>query len=285
MEVKCFSKNSINEKKEDSSQNNYKSTPKIFLIKKIKANALLSSPYLSSFLLLPRNVVSNNKDIDANKNVNYLNNLNNMNNLNNLNNINNNVSSNNLLNLFDLNKIISEIINNQRNDLNTTFLQKYNYFRNFFDIKSQKRNTKIDCLLKRCKAKFSRAFYDMLCKLLKKREKNYKLPQYFITNIKIMYNRKYLNCSMLQIFEDHKIFVDIDKIKAQLTVNKFKLFLFIINKTYKELFQEYINSKKYLDDCAEIDNKYGIKIGLLFRYTSKIFIDYYLFRKSKKYNC
>ena len=125
----------------------------------------------------------------------------------------------------------------------------------------------------------------MLCKLLKKREKNYKLPQNFINNINIMYNKKYLNCSMLQIFEDYKIFVDIDKIKTQLTVNKFKLFLFIINKTYKELFQEYINSKKYLDDCAKIDNKYGIKIGLLFRYTSKIFIDYYLFRKSKKYNC
>ena len=78
MEVKCFSKNSINEKKEDSSQNNYKSTPKIFLIKKIKANSILSSSYFS---LLPRNVeISNNKDIDANKNVNYLNNLNYINN-------------------------------------------------------------------------------------------------------------------------------------------------------------------------------------------------------------
>ena len=271
MEVKCSSKET-NEKKEDSSQNNFKPRPKIFLIKKIKANSILSSSYFS---LLPRNVeISNNKDIDNNKIA-----------INNLNHINNNISLDNIINLFDLNKIISEIINNQRNDLNTTFLQKYNYFRNFFDIKSQKRNTKIDCLLKRCKAKFSRAFYDMLCKLLKKREKNYKLPQYFITNIKIMYNKKYLNCSMLQIFKDYKIFVDIDKIKTQLTVNKFKLFLFIINKTYKELFQEYINSKKYLDDCAEIDNKYGIKIGLLFRYTSKIFIDYYLFRKSKKYNC
>ncbi len=277
MEVKCFSKDSINEEKEDSSQNNYKPRPKIFLIKKIKANAILSSSY---FLLLPRNVeISNNKDIDTNKNVIYLNNINN------LNHINNNISNDNIINIFDLNKIISEIINNQRNDLKLTFQQKYNLFREFFDIKSQKRKTKIDCVLKRCKAKFSKAFYDILCKLLKKREKNYKLPQNFINNINIMYNKKYLNCSMLQIFEDYKIFVDIDKIKTQLTVNKFKLFLFVINKTYKELFQEYINSKKYLEDCAKIDNKYGIKIGLLFRYTSKIFIDYYQFQKSKKYNC
>ena len=54
---------------------------KYFWLKKIKANAILSSPYLSPFLLLPRSVeISNNKDIDANKNVNYLNNLNYINN-------------------------------------------------------------------------------------------------------------------------------------------------------------------------------------------------------------
>ena len=45
-----------------------------------------------------------------------------------------------------------------------------------------------------------------------------------------MYNRKYVNCSILQIFEDYKIIVDIEKLKAQLIVNKFKLFLYIVNK-------------------------------------------------------
>ncbi len=45
-----------------------------------------------------------------------------------------------------------------------------------------------------------------------------------------MYNRKYLFCSMLKIFEDYKIILDIDTLKKQLSVNKFKLFLYIVNK-------------------------------------------------------
>ena len=35
---------------------------------------------------------------------------------------------------------------------------------------------------------------------------------------------------MLKIFEDYKIILDIDTLKKQLSVNKFKLFLYIVNK-------------------------------------------------------
>ena len=286
MEKKRFTNNSNNAMKEDSSQhdqNDYKHKPKIFLIKKIKANSFLFSPYLRPFLLLPRNVNISNTN-DANKNVNNLNNLYYLNKLNNLNTNNSVDNIDNILNLFDLNKIISEIINNQRNDINLSFHQKYNYFRKSLYIIPLERKTEIDCILKKCKAKFSKAFYEILCKLLKKRNIKYKLPQNFVNNINIAYNRKYLNCSMLQIFKDCNIFVDIDKIKIQLTVNKFKLFLYVINKSYKEMFQEYINSKKYLDDCSKIDNRAGIKFGLLFRYVSKIFINYYLSGKAYKKN-
>ena len=87
---------------------------------------------------------------------------------------------------------------------------------------------------------------------------------------------------MLQIFEDYKIFLDIDKLKVKLTVNKFKLFLYIINKTYRDLFQDYNTSNKFIHDCAKIDSRDGIKIGLLFRYVSKIFIDYFLLAKANK---
>ncbi len=142
----------------------------------------------------------------------------------------NNNSVENFLNLFDINKIISEIINNQRNDIKLSFCQKYNYFKKYLNIKSQKRKTKIDCVLKRCKSNFSKAFDGILYKLLKIRGKSYKLPQNFVTNINIMYNRKYLFCSMLKIFEDYKIILDIDTLKKQLSVNKFKLFLYIVNK-------------------------------------------------------
>ncbi len=53
MKEKQFSTDLRNNAKEESSQNDYK--PRIFLIKKIKANTILSSPYLFPFQLLPKN--------------------------------------------------------------------------------------------------------------------------------------------------------------------------------------------------------------------------------------
>ena len=90
---------------------------------------------------------------------------------------------------------------------------------------------------------------------------------------------------MIQIYEEYKIFVNIDRLKVDLTNIRFKIFLYIINKTYKELFQEYLKSKKYIDDCEIIDNKEGLEMGLLFRYVSQIFIDYYHFRKGNHRHC
>ena len=96
----------------------------------------------------------------------------------------NNNSLENILYLFDINKIISEIVNNQRND-RLSFVQKYNYFRKCLNINSQKRKTQIDSILKKCKTYFSKGFYGILIRILEIRGKNYKLPQNFVTNINI----------------------------------------------------------------------------------------------------
>jgi hypothetical protein len=184
-----------------------------------------------------------------------------------------------ILSFYDINKIILKIINNQRYNSKLSINRKFKYFRKSLDIKYHKRKTEIDCLLKKCKTKFAKAFHEILFKRLKLRGKNYKLPLSFVTNINIDYNKKYLNYKMIQIYEEYKIFVNIDRLKVDLTNIRFKIFLYIINKTYKELFQEYLKSKKYIDDCEIIDNEEGLEIGLLFRYVSQIFVDYYHFRK------
>ena len=48
--------------------------------------------------------------------------------------------------------------------------------------------------------------------------------------------------------------------------------------------QEYISSNKFIQDCGTIDSRDGIEIGILFRYVSKIYIDYFLFTKTNKNN-
>jgi hypothetical protein len=190
-----------------------------------------------------------------------------------------------ILSFYDINKIILKIINNQRYNSKLSINRKFKYFRKSLDIKYHKRKTEIDCLLKKCKTKFAKAFHEILFKRLKLRGKNYKLPLSFVTNINIDYNKKYLNYKMIQIYEEYKIFVNIDRLKVDLTNIRFKIFLYIINKTYKELFQEYLKSKKYIDDCEIIDNEEGLEIGLLFRYVSQIFVDYYHFRKGNHRHC
>ena len=266
MEKKHLAEDSQNNTKEDLSQNIHK--PKIFLIKKMREDLFLSSFYLYPFLTLPKKDKNSNYN-DGNTIINYTKNINPL---------------DSILRFYDINKIILVIINNQRYDSNLSFNQKFNYFRKSLDIKYQKRKTEIDCLLKKCKAKFMKAFYETLFKSLKV-NKNYKLPRYFVNNININYNKKYLNYKMIQIYEEFKIFVNIDKLKIELTNIKCKIFLYIINKTYKELFQEYLKSKKYIDDCEKIDEKEGLKNGLLFRYVSLSFVDYYLFGKGKQKHC
>ena len=267
MEKKHLIADSQNNTKEDSSQNIHK--PKIFLIKKIKLDFFLSSFYLYPFLTLPKKDKNSNYK-DNNKIINYMNN-------------NNPLDS--ILSLYDINKIILVIINNQRYDSSLSVSQKFNYFRKSLDIKHYKRKTEIDCLLKKCKTKFAKAFYGILLRCLNIRCKDYKLPRSFVTNININYNKKYLNYKMIQIYEEYKIFINIDALKISLTNIKFKLFLYIINKTYKELFQDYLKSKKYINDCKIIDNKEGLEIGLLFRYVSQCFVDYHLFGKGNKKRC
>ena len=267
MEKKHLTASPQNNKKEDSSQNIHK--PKIFLIKKIRENFFLSSHYLYPFIRLRK------KDKNSNYNngstiINYINNINPL---------------DSILSFYDINKIILEIINNQKYDSKLSVNLKFNYFRKSLDIKYHKRKTEIDCLLKKCKAKFEKAFHEILFKSLKVKDKNYKLPRNFVINININFNKKYLNYKMIQIYKEYKIFVNIDRLKIALNNIKFKLFLYLINKTYKELFQEYLKSKKFIDDCEIIDQKEGLEIGLLFRYVSLSFVDYYLLGKGKQKHC
>ena len=176
--------------------------------------------------------------------------------------------------------------------------------KNNIKLKNKKRKTEIDSFLKKCKTKFSKAFNEMIYKLLtlyiiynkytrkdlilieflilKFKRKKYKIPQKFVTNINIDTNKKYLNYSMLQIYEEYNVKIDLNELKNDFDDRKAQIFIYIMNKTYKNLFEEYLNSKKYLMDCITIRKIKGIKFKIIFKYVSKIFIKYYLYNKGNK---
>lgn len=237
-----------------------KPVKKIFCIKKININVILNSPYLSSFL------IENNKINKYYKTS--------------INDLNNRCISN-----FDLDKLLYELIYKQNSNSISNFHYNFLLFKKALNFRTILRKTKIDSLLKKCKSKFLRAVQESIKSLLSDWNRSiqiYKLPQSFVTNVNIDCNKKYLNLTILQIYYDLKVIVNQNDIYTGLEEEKVRLLSKIMNKTYKSLFYDYLNSKRYQQDCKSICEKEGEKFELLFRYVSKIFINYYLISKGNK---
>lgn len=104
-----------------------------------------------------------------------------------------------------------------------------------------------------------------------------RLPQNFITNIKIDFNKVYLEKSIYEIYKEYKIIPSIEYFieKNYLLPDKVNLFKDFLNLTFRDVFEYYINSKQYVKDYYHIHQREGEKFAILFNYISKIFIQYY----------
>ena len=219
---------------------------KIFYFKKIKLHSLLLSPNLISYI---------NNDISKAKNE---------------------------LSFFKIDLLIQDIVNKQKKE-NYSYSQKYNCFKKILDFEESQRKTELDSLLKKCKIRFSKSFNKIVYKLLKEIGKYYKLPVKFVKNINIAFNYEFLNYTIIEIYKKYNININYDLLKNQINKKNYELFIYLINKTFKELYIEYINSKVYIYHSEMIEKKDGIKLKLLFKYTSQIFVEYYS-NKSKTKN-
>ena len=238
--------------------------PKIFKMKKIKLSSLLSSAILHPFIINnieKYNYITKNEEFYKKKNSEV---------------------DDIIYDNFNLDKILDEIEKSQINISKISFNKIFIDMKNNIKLKIKKRKTEIDSFLKKCKTKFSKALNEMIYNLLKFKRKKYKIPQKFVTNINIDTNKKYLNYSMLQIYEEYNVKIDLNELKNDFDDRKAQIFIYIMNKTYKNLFEEYLNSKKYLMDCITIRKIKGIKFEIIFKYVSKIFIKYYSYNKGNK---
>lgn len=222
----------------------------IFQIQKINANIILHSPILNSFYQL--NSINNRKLI---------------------------------INNFDLNGLLELVIEKQKPKClsRNLFHKQFLAFIDKLEFKNITRKINIDCVLKKCKAKFYKAFKSLLRKLLNKRKNMFKLPREFVNDIRINNNKKYLNFTMIQIYEEYGVQIDLNKIKNNIDNKKYEILIKLLNYTYKNLFTEYINSKRFVKDCNSICVKEGKKYELLFRYVSKFFIYYYKISLGNKF--
>ena len=173
------------------------------------------------------------------------------------------------------NTLISPINDSNQNFdlLNQKNLPLNNFNEIFYAIKKnlhikQSRKYQVDSLLKKAKCKFFQIIHEIMRFCLSIRVK--RLPQPFITNITIEYNRYYFEKTILQIYNEFNLISNFD----QLDDGKIKI-------KNKELFRDFSNYK--LEDLYNvyIIEKSGKNIGILYEFVSKNLIYYYRNNKSK----
>lgn len=149
------------------------------------------------------------------------------------------------------------------------------YLKNKLNLTGFKRKTQIDSLLKKCKSKAFRTIHEALKNCLK--IKLLRLPQPFITNIKIDINKSSLNKSILDIYAEHGIIPSFEEFenKGFIIEGKSHLFKDFLSLTFREVFEKYLDSQQYIKDYKHISKREGEGFALLFNYISKIYITYY----------
>ena len=185
---------------------------------------------------------------------------------------------------FNFDGLITALINIKQSTSISAFHSNFLEFKKVLNFKrSSFRKTKIDSILKKCKSKFFRTVQEAIKKLTNNSTKINRLPQSFITNINIEYNKEYMNQPLFKIYYDLKIVKSENEFYMETSSmwNKTNL-KNLINMTYAEAFTYYTTSQRFKEDCESIREKEGEKFEILFKYVSKIFIHYYSLSKGNK---
>jgi hypothetical protein len=185
------------------------------------------------------------------------------------------------------NTLISPINDSNQNFdlLNQKNLPLNNFNEIFYAIKKnlhikQSRKYQVDSLLKKAKCKFFQIIHEIMRFCLSIRVK--RLPQPFITNITIEYNRYYFEKTILQIYNEFNLISNFEQLDDEkIKIKNKELFRDFSNYKLEDLYNVYIESQYYKKDLREIIEKSGKNIGILYEFVSKNLIYYYRNNKSK----
>jgi hypothetical protein len=165
---------------------------------------------------------------------------------------------------------------------NLTFQQNFTCLRKKLQLKLT-RKTYIDSILKKCKGRFFKAINDCIrkCTFIYIN----KLPQRFITDISIDYNKFFFNYTTRDLYKyfNLKPFNKEEKIENSNFCIKGKedYLQFILSSKLYDLYYIFIDSKRYKREVECIKNNSGVKMSLLYQFVSENYYNYYLFSKPR----
>jgi hypothetical protein len=163
----------------------------------------------------------------------------------------------------------------------STFHSLFISLKERLSLSNHSRKYQIDSLLKKCKSKIFKIIKEGLKRCLLVKIK--RLPQSFITNIKIEFNKRYLDKTLLEIFEEFGIFslnnlINKNSIKSE----RLELFNEFIRMRLRDVFKAYLTSKNFESELSMIKEKEDEKFAILYEFISRIFVEYYTYSKGNK---
>ena len=164
-----------------------------------------------------------------------------------------------------------------RKDINI-FYSKIKLIRKKYSIKKSRKNN-IDSLVKKVKSKFLKAIYECLKFCLNSFIN--RLPQRFIINTKIDYNKKFLCKTLEEIYIEFKLLPNYETLIEKNMIQKGKEhFLYILYKSkIKDIYKEYLKSDFYSNEKYEIEKKNGFGVAKLYDFVAMNICEYFLFNK------
>ena len=160
----------------------------------------------------------------------------------------------------------------------------YSSFKNLkekYGLNNRRRN-RIDCIIKKVKARYLKSIHEAIkyCVNLY----IHRLPQNFITNIKIDCNRIYFNKTIEQIYTEFNILPSSDELIKRNLIKKDKkeMLLMLMKSPLKDIYKCYLSSELYKYDKMYLRQKEGEKLSKLFDYIAKNILRYFLYSKGKR---
>ena len=171
-----------------------------------------------------------------------------------------------------------QVKQSSRREINV-FYARIKYIRKKYNIKKSRKNH-IDSLVKKAKSKFIKAIFESLkyclhsCNL-------YRLPQKFIINTRIEYNKKVLNQTVEEIYSEYNLLPNFETlVKKNMVYKDRKDFLFSLMKSkLKDIYKYYISSDLYTLDKKKIEKKSGEAVVKLYDYVATNICEYFLLNK------
>ena len=157
----------------------------------------------------------------------------------------------------------------------------FKYLKEKYNINNSRKN-RMDCIIKKVKTKYMNAIHDAIkhCVNLKIN----KLPQNFITNINIEYNKVYFNKTVEQLYSEFNIVPSLNELinKNLIKNGKKELLINLMSSSLKDIYQYYLTSDLYKYHRMCIIKKEGENSGKLYDYVAQNICKYFIYNKGNK---